>query len=251
MSQRLISLTRPIVLLNSLHPGPEKPRRPRICLWIWSPQPSSSSTPWTRLRCIRGRLRRLPLQAGLQFHQAKTHHWRQQQLLHHHRTRKSLGPNPSFSVPVEDGHQISAVFTRTVTNVGSPNSTYTVSMHLPTSIAATVEPSVLSFSAIGEKKSFKVHVYGPNIAQQPITSGEIMRDDGVHFVRSPLVVFSPVLHTLPSPPVRENHFQEIPPCITRIGSLVTSKDPIRRCFPHIVICLQLGCHVNFLLPSRD
>ncbi|KAB1217161.1 Cucumisin [Morella rubra] len=61
---------------------------------------------------------------------------------------------------------------------------------MPTSIAVTVEPSVLSFSAIGEKKSFKVHVYGPNIAQQPITSGEIMWDDGVHFVRSPLVVFT-------------------------------------------------------------
>ncbi|GMY30182.1 putative Cucumisin [Fagus crenata] len=60
--------------------------------------------------------------------------------------------------------------TTTVTNVGSPNSTYTLSMYMPTSIAVTVEPSVLSFSALGEKKSFTVQVYGPNITQQPILS---------------------------------------------------------------------------------
>ena len=37
---------------------------------------------------------------------------------------------PSFSVAVEDGQQIQAVFTRTVTNVGSPNSTYTSSNYI-------------------------------------------------------------------------------------------------------------------------
>ena len=87
---------------------------------------------------------------------------------------------PSISVAVEDGQPIKAVFTRTVTNVGLPNSTYTV----------TVEPSVLSFSATGEKKSLTVKVYGPNIAQQPIMLGAIVWSDGVYAVRSPVVVYT-------------------------------------------------------------
>ncbi|KAK4844358.1 hypothetical protein QYF36_019232 [Acer negundo] len=97
---------------------------------------------------------------------------------------------PSFSVAVEDGQQIQAVFTRTVTNVGSPNSTYTLSMYMPSSVSVVIEPSVLSFSNIGEQKSFIVKVYGPQIMQQPIMSGAIIWDDGVHKVRSPLVIYS-------------------------------------------------------------
>ena len=97
---------------------------------------------------------------------------------------------PSFSVAVEDGQQIMAVFTRTVTNVGPPNSTYTLSTYIPASIDVTVEPSVLSFSAIGEKKTFIVQVRGPKIAQQPIISGALTWTYGVYAVRSPLVVYT-------------------------------------------------------------
>ncbi|KAG6688760.1 hypothetical protein I3842_11G140700 [Carya illinoinensis] len=76
---------------------------------------------------------------------------------------------PSFSLAVED-----------VTNVGSPNSTY------------IQHPHVLSFSAIGEKKSFTMKVYGQNIAQQSIILGAVTWSDGVHAlrIRSPLVVYS-------------------------------------------------------------
>jgi hypothetical protein len=97
---------------------------------------------------------------------------------------------PSFSVAVEDGQPIKAVFTRTVTNVGLPNSTYTVTGYMPSNITVTVDPSVLFFSAIGEKKSFTVKVNGPNIAQQPIMSGAIVWSDGVYAVRSPVVVYT-------------------------------------------------------------
>nr|POE61556.1 subtilisin-like protease sbt4.14 [Quercus suber] len=83
-----------------------------------------------------------------------------------------------------------AVFTRTVTNVGPPNSTYTLSTNMPASIDVTVVPSVLSFSAIGEKKSFSVQVYGPKIAQKPIISGAIVWKYGHYVVRSPLVVYN-------------------------------------------------------------
>ncbi|XP_062146366.1 cucumisin-like [Alnus glutinosa] len=102
---------------------------------------------------------------------------------------------PSFSVAVEDGQPIKAVFTRTVTNVGLPNGpnstyTYTVTGYMPAPVTVTIEPSVLSFSAIGEKKSFTVKVFGPNIAQQPIMSGAIVWSNGVYAVRSPVVVYT-------------------------------------------------------------
>ncbi|KAJ4836976.1 hypothetical protein Tsubulata_025287 [Turnera subulata] len=98
---------------------------------------------------------------------------------------------PSFAVAVEDGKPITAVFARTVTNLGSPNSTYTVKVYKPAgSVSVTVKPSVLAFSSTDEKKTFTVKVSGPAIAQQPITSGAIIWSDGDHVVRSPLVVYN-------------------------------------------------------------
>ncbi|KAL6280245.1 hypothetical protein ACE6H2_017126 [Prunus campanulata] len=96
---------------------------------------------------------------------------------------------PSFSLAVEDGQKIDAVFTRTVTNVGSPNSTYYIHAYTPYS-RVSVTPSTLSFSAVGEKKSFTVKVSGPPISQQPIVSGAVLLTDGVHVVRSPLVIYT-------------------------------------------------------------
>ncbi|KAI5328774.1 hypothetical protein L3X38_028171 [Prunus dulcis] len=98
---------------------------------------------------------------------------------------------PSFSLQLEDGQEIKAEFTRTVTNVGSPNSTYTIASFSPLStITVSVSPSTLSFSSVGEKKSFTVKVTGPKISQQPIISGSIVLSDGVHQVRAPLVVYT-------------------------------------------------------------
>ena len=81
-------------------------------------------------------------------------------------------------------------FTRTVTNVGSPNSTYHVSINTPDSINVTVKPSVLSFTSVGEKKSFIVIVTGPRIAQMPIMSGSLIWGDGVRVVRTTLVTYT-------------------------------------------------------------
>ncbi|KAK2653732.1 hypothetical protein Ddye_013588 [Dipteronia dyeriana] len=98
---------------------------------------------------------------------------------------------PSFSLAIADGQKITGTFTKTVTNVGSPNSTYHVSIYdMPIFLDIKVEPSVLSFSAVGEKKSFTVNVNGPRITQEPIISGSITWLDGVHVVRSPLVVYN-------------------------------------------------------------
>ncbi|KAK1577452.1 hypothetical protein Q3G72_021868 [Acer saccharum] len=100
----------------------------------------------------------------------------------------------SFSsrVAIEDGQKITAVFTRTVTNVGFLNSTYRASVYMPYPVKVTVEPQVLSFSGVGKKKAFAVKVSGPEITQQPIFSGAIVwkDDDGVHEVRTPLVVYT-------------------------------------------------------------
>ncbi|KAH6759598.1 hypothetical protein C2S52_022856 [Perilla frutescens var. hirtella] len=99
---------------------------------------------------------------------------------------------PSFSLYVDDGKQINGSFTRRVTNVGAANSTYTASiiMNMPPFISVTIEPSVLTFSSIGEVQSFTVMVTGPAISQQPIVSGAITWNDGSHYVRMPLVVYT-------------------------------------------------------------
>ncbi|KAM7256839.1 hypothetical protein ACFE04_012580 [Oxalis oulophora] len=98
---------------------------------------------------------------------------------------------PSFSVAVEDGQPINAIFTRTVTNVGSSKATYEASWYSPSiSISVSVEPQALAFSYIGEKKSYTVKVSGPAISQQPIISGAILWSDGNHLVRSPLVLYN-------------------------------------------------------------
>ncbi|XP_048320426.2 cucumisin-like [Ziziphus jujuba] len=97
---------------------------------------------------------------------------------------------PSFQLGVEDGQSIDAVFNRTVTNVGSPNSTYTLNVYFPSTVTIYVEPSILSFSAVGEKKSYTVTVTGSPITQQSIASGAITWKDGVHSVRSPLVIYN-------------------------------------------------------------
>ncbi|KAL0393458.1 UNVERIFIED_CONTAM: Cucumisin [Sesamum latifolium] len=97
---------------------------------------------------------------------------------------------PSFSLYVEDSQPIIGTFTRTVTNVGAANSTYKASLYMPALISVTVEPSVLTFSAVGETQTFTVNVTGPAISQQPITSGSITWTDGTYVVRTPLVVYN-------------------------------------------------------------
>ncbi|XP_058106319.1 cucumisin-like [Magnolia sinica] len=97
---------------------------------------------------------------------------------------------PSFSLSIRDGQPINGSFSRTVTNVGPSNSTYNAIVQAPLSLEITIEPSILSFSAIGEKKSFTVKVQGDVISQQLIISASIVWSDGVHRVRSPIAVYT-------------------------------------------------------------
>ncbi|MBA0697066.1 hypothetical protein Goari_003574, partial [Gossypium aridum] len=97
---------------------------------------------------------------------------------------------PTFALVVSlsgDDTYFSRDFHRTVTNVGSPVSTYNAIVNAPKELDIKVKPNVLSFKSIGEKKSFVVTVAVK--VGLPTVSGTLVWDDGVHKVRSPVVAF--------------------------------------------------------------
>ena len=82
----------------------------------------------------------------------------------------------------------SRIFHRTVTNVGSPASTYKAKVISPSLLDIQVKPDTLSFTSIGQKKSFSVMIEGSiNVA---MASASLVWDDGTFQVRSPIVVFN-------------------------------------------------------------
>ncbi|KAL0336310.1 UNVERIFIED_CONTAM: Subtilisin-like protease SBT4.6 [Sesamum radiatum] len=94
---------------------------------------------------------------------------------------------PSISLQVKQGVPFSASFTRTVTNVGPANSTYTARINKPANFDITVEPGTLSFKQLNEKKSFVVTVKGDRITS--MISASLVWSDGIHSVRSPIVLY--------------------------------------------------------------
>ncbi|CAI0465961.1 unnamed protein product [Linum tenue] len=83
-------------------------------------------------------------------------------------------------------------FLRTVTNVGTAKSTYT-SQIVPTMgrLKIEVTPPVLSFGSLNEKKSFTVTVSGSKApAEGFLASASLIWGDGVHSVRSPIVIYT-------------------------------------------------------------
>ncbi|MBA0871374.1 hypothetical protein Goshw_024794 [Gossypium schwendimanii] len=90
---------------------------------------------------------------------------------------------PTFALVVSlsgDDTYFSRDFHRTVTNVGSPVSTYNAIVNAPKELDIKVKPNVLSFKSIGEKKSFVVTVAVK--VGLPTVSGTLVWDDGVHKV---------------------------------------------------------------------
>ncbi|KAG9448785.1 hypothetical protein H6P81_008750 [Aristolochia fimbriata] len=79
--------------------------------------------------------------------------------------------------------------TRTLKNVGSPG-TYKVRVHRPRGVSASVEPESLTFEKVGEVKSYKVTLARKydKIIRGDYVYGRITWSDGVHYVRSPIVV---------------------------------------------------------------
>ncbi|KAK9913639.1 hypothetical protein M0R45_037449 [Rubus argutus] len=95
---------------------------------------------------------------------------------------------PSFALSIKDPKFINGVFHRTVTNVGSSNSTYKAKVAASLGLKISVNPSVLSFTALGQKKSFTVTIAGP-IEKSSLASASLVWDDGVFQVRSPIIVY--------------------------------------------------------------
>ncbi|XP_077237514.1 subtilisin-like protease SBT5.3 [Tasmannia lanceolata] len=92
---------------------------------------------------------------------------------------------PSISVPHLT--ELTTV-TRTVKNVGSPG-TYKVRFRAPKNVVVSVQPKSLKFEKIGEEKMFKVSLRpkkGGLIDEYSF--GRLIWSDGVHYVRSPIVV---------------------------------------------------------------
>lgn len=92
---------------------------------------------------------------------------------------------PSITLPNLGLYAINV--TRTVTNVGSPN-TYSARVHLPGYKIAVV-PNSLTFKKIGEKKTFQVIVQATNVTPRgKYQFGDLQWTDGKHIVRSPITV---------------------------------------------------------------
>lgn len=98
---------------------------------------------------------------------------------------------PSFSAVYYQSQSSSytTTLTRTVTNVGAPNSTYTVTVVAPTNVNVSVEPTMLAFQTLNQKLSYNVTlsaVIFPEAAQEALRFGSITWSDSVHVVTSPI-----------------------------------------------------------------
>ncbi|KAG6600973.1 hypothetical protein SDJN03_06206, partial [Cucurbita argyrosperma subsp. sororia] len=94
---------------------------------------------------------------------------------------------PSFALSTTPSESINQFFTRTLTNVELRASIYTATVFAPPSLRITVDPAVLSFNGIGETKSFRLTVQGT--VSQAIVSASLVWSDGIHDVRSPIIVY--------------------------------------------------------------
>uniref|UniRef100_A0A0E0K8N1 Subtilisin-like protease n=1 Tax=Oryza punctata TaxID=4537 RepID=A0A0E0K8N1_ORYPU len=98
---------------------------------------------------------------------------------------------PSISVAFKT-NTTSAVLQRTVTNVGTPNSTYNAQIAAPHGVRIRASPATLTFSEFGEKKSFRVTVIAPSPAPRDSAEGYLVwkqsGGQGKRRVRSPIAV---------------------------------------------------------------
>lgn len=94
---------------------------------------------------------------------------------------------PSFALSTSPSEVISRVFNRVVTNVGSPTSTYKATVTSTQGLKIQVTPSILSFTAVGQKQSFALTIEGT--IDSSIVSASLRWDDGIYQVRSPITVY--------------------------------------------------------------
>ncbi|CAK9323803.1 unnamed protein product [Citrullus colocynthis] len=95
---------------------------------------------------------------------------------------------PSFGLSVSRSQTFNQYFRRTLTSVASSASTYAAIISAPQGLDITVDPNILSFNGIGDRKSFTLTVRGS--VSQFIVSASLVWSDGVHTVRSPITITS-------------------------------------------------------------
>ncbi|KAG0559501.1 hypothetical protein KC19_10G110000 [Ceratodon purpureus] len=106
---------------------------------------------------------------------------------------------PSFSAVFEEAPSllpISMNMTRTVTNVGNANATYTAQVVAPSGIQITVQPDVLSFLAMNETKNFTLQVTTVNTPDSSLEGISVTQfaflvwsdGPGTHLVQSPIAI---------------------------------------------------------------
>ncbi|KAK8615283.1 hypothetical protein V6N13_069060 [Hibiscus sabdariffa] len=95
---------------------------------------------------------------------------------------------PTLTTLVGAGDPFTVNFQRTVTNVGVATSTYSATISSDSNLDVGVIPQVLSFKTLGEKKSYNVTVKGKALGVKSMASASLTWSDGIHNVRSPIVV---------------------------------------------------------------
>jgi hypothetical protein len=109
---------------------------------------------------------------------------------------------PSFSVVVPSLNAFTLTTTRTLTNVGPINSTYTVSIKAPLFLDVSIIPSTLSFSSFRQNLSYSITFSLPrNYTDSVIlpsyfnSFGSLTWADGTHNVTSPISFIVSTLYT--------------------------------------------------------
>ena len=94
---------------------------------------------------------------------------------------------PSISIKTLSRQQKAKVVTRTVTNVGSFNATYTAKVHAPEGLVVKVTPNKLVFSEGVQRMSYQVSFYGKD-AGGGYNFGSLTWLDGRHYVHTVFAV---------------------------------------------------------------
>ncbi|XP_050280659.1 subtilisin-like protease SBT4.3 [Quercus robur] len=94
---------------------------------------------------------------------------------------------PSMAAEVVPAKPSNVTFRRTVTNVGSATSSYKAKIVTNSKVNIKVEPEVLTFKSLNEKKSFVVSVSG-SVPVNSRLSASLVWSDGTYSVRSPIVL---------------------------------------------------------------
>ncbi|KDP42719.1 hypothetical protein JCGZ_23659 [Jatropha curcas] len=97
---------------------------------------------------------------------------------------------PSMHKQLESASSdISAVFHRTVTNVGYKNSVYKATVTSPGELSIVVVPDTLTFTEVHQKQSFKVIVKGSPMKTDTFILAALLEwNDSKHSVKSPIVI---------------------------------------------------------------